>query len=200
MRIISAAIVSSAIFLTATLAPAPAAASTCPGPGGTPLACCIYRCNVDFPWPLNHTCSFGCGLNDIVFGNHSDPVGLSPAFAKTVAFEGPSGTSLVLAPRPEDRKQVLLEAGSYATDTDGFEPDSRIVEVELSIVSSDDYVSDYEDGVSWEILGRATWNTASSTWQLVWDASDLSSGDYLMQAEFKDGSASRYAMIPVHVP
>jgi hypothetical protein len=197
MRTIPVALASSILCLTA--AAAPAAAAPCL-PGLSVVECCVIRCYQDFSWPFNHTCAGGCVVMDLVIGNHNDERGVAPAFADAIAVEGPDGHSLVLAPTAAGRAQVLVEAGSFAMDTDTFEQDTRVVEVQFSFVSSDEYLRDFEDGPPWHSIGRATWSSSSRTWQLLWNASQLPAGEYLLRAEFKEGAQSRHAVLPVHVP
>ena len=154
----------------------------------TPWEECVKSCVADY-YPFHLPCVGGCTLMDIVFG---------------VAGGGGGGLEPsrpgMLGAKASSRTAVELQVGSFDEDSGTLRGDSRALAVVYSYASLADLEGRDYDGASWREIGEATEPSRSALWPLIWDASGLKSGHYLLRAEFIQADGSKFAITTVEVP
>ena len=175
VRMLSATfLLTAAIFASQ---PAPAQA--------TPWEECVKSCVRDY-YPFELACVIGCGLVDVIVG-----VGPGPEFSSRPGM---------LAADASSRTAIELQAGRFDENRGTLRGDSRTLAVVYSYAPLADFEDREHDKSIWQEIGEATEPSRSGLWPLVWDASELQSGDYLLRAEIIQLDGSKFGITIVDVP
>ena len=176
--------------LSATFMLAAAIFVSQPAPAqATPWEECVKSCVADY-YPFHLPCVGGCTLMDIVFGvaGGGDDGGLEPSRPG------------MLGAKASSRTAIELQVGSFDEDSGTLRGDSRALAVVYSYASLANLEGRDYDDASWREIGEATEPSRSDLWPLIWDASGLKSGHYLLRAEFIQADGSKFAITTVEVP
>jgi hypothetical protein len=144
------------------------------------LELCIHSCVEDY-YPFHDPCVAGCILNWIVFG---------------VSGVDDDNGVLKLAATTAGRSNVQIGAGARSsTGQSTLDPDVSTVRFEYIPLT------DYLNGrTNWSAIGSGVPSSVIGGWQVSWNASTLSSGDYLVRATFYEQRESNEAFLALQVP